>query len=1225
MNKKILLTAALTLTVGAAMAQNPFVQTWYTSDPAPMVHGDRLYVYTGHDEDGADFFWMQEWRVYSTEDMVNWQDHGSPLALESFSWADDRAWAAQTIERNGKFYWYVCAHSRLSKGMAIGVAVSDSPTGPFRDAIGKPLYENGSWDHIDPTVMIEDIPLSPSEGGGTRQQAWIMWGNPQVYYAKLNDDMISIDGEVKKLPMTEEAFGSPAMNQREKGKKYKDSYVEGPWLMKAPLLSTVGTSKASPRGGSERAYHLLYAAGGVPEHISYSTAPSPEGPWTYAGEIMPLSDTKSFTNHCGVADYKGHSYFFYHTGKLPGGGGFGRSVAVEEFKYNADGSFPTILPTDEGVNPIATFNPYRRVEAETMAFSKGVKTEQHATPGEGNGLQVYVTDIHNGDYIKLQNVAFGNKTPRTFTARVASGLRGGAIEVRLDSLGGELLGTLRVTGTGGWELWQTQTVDLRAIARGTHDLYFVFTGRKGPKLFNFDWWEFGGLEQVNMPLFQTKFTADPSPLVVGDTLFVYTSHDASPEEIPDLNEKNSAGFFMYDWLLWSTTDMVNWTCHGAVASLKDFAWRSRDNGGWAIQTVERNGKYYLYAPLHGHGIGVLVADSPYGPFKDPLGEPLVWQKEHWNDIDPTVFIDDDGQAYMYWGNPHTYWVKLNDDMISVKGEITQLPHIEHYQEGPWLYKRNNKYYLAYASTCCPEALGYAMSDSPEGPWSPKGYIMRPTPRDRGNHPGICDYKGHSYVFGQNYDLMHLDLWEHHERRSVSATEITYNADGTIQEVPYWLDQKPLQQLEWLNPYRRVEAETMAWGYGLKTAKMGIENTGVVNDMPMSTGRVNMYVYDINDDEYIRMRGVDFGQGAKSFSLQAAATGSCTVTLRIDAPDGAAIATIKVGKTGSLEKYRDFTAKTSGAAGVHDLYICFSQVNGEVRLDSWQFTPAKGQPAVLGKSLIVEDGGTGPVKVVMKEEPTLPAHTVFAPQDLKAVSPARPLPVLVWGNGACTNSPWEHFKFLNEIASHGYIVIATGYIPMKEEPYNGPMSTAAQQIESIDWVIAQNADPQSPYYQKIDTGHICASGMSCGGLQTLYNCADPRITTLMICNSGLFKRENAAQAVGGMPMPPKSKLTDIRVPIIYILGGKTDIAYENGMDDFHRIDHVPACAVNYPVGHGGTYRQPHGGEFTVPALAWLDWQLKGDRQAAKIFVGDDCGLLKRKDWTIEKNQLFMSIK
>ena len=910
--------AAVMLLATGAKAQNPFVQTWCTSDPAPMVHNGTMYVYTGHDEDGADFFWMQEWRVYSTQDMVNWQDHGSPLALESFSWADDRAWAGQTIERDGKFYWYICAHSKLSGGMAIGVAVSDSPTGPFKDAIGKPLFENGSWDHIDPTVMIDD------DG-----QAWLMWGNPQVYYLKLNRDMISYEGELGKLPMTEEAFGGPMMKEREKGKTYKDSYVEGPWLTK--------------RNG---VYQLLYAAGGVPEHISYSIAPSVLGPWKYAGEIMPLCDTNSFTNHCGVADYKGHSYFFYHTGKLPNGGGFGRSVAVEEFKYNADGSFPKIKPTDTGVKPVATFNPYRKVEAETMAFSKGVKTEQNDEVG------VYVSDIHNGDYIKLQNVAFANKYPRTFTARVASGLRGGQIEIHLDSVRGRCLGTLNVPGTGGWEKWQTITVDLdystltdidaptRTISGlklpETADVYLVFKGRKGPKLFNFDWWEMRGLEQVNMPLFQTKYTADPSPLVVGDTLFLYTSHDASPEDIPDVNEKSSAGFFMYDWLLWSTTDMVNWTEHGAVASLKDFPWRSRENGAWAIQTVERNGKYYLYAPLHGHGIGVLKADSPYGPFRDPLGKPLVWDQSNWYDIDPSVYTDDDGQAYMYWGNPHTFWAKLGEDMTSVTSGVTKLPHIPNYQEGPWFYKRNSNYYLAFASTCCPEALGYAMSDSPTGPWEWKGYIMKPTQRDRGNHPGIVDFKGHSYVFGQNYDLMHLETFVHHERRSVSAQEITYNADGTIQEIPYWLDQQPVKQLHWLNPYQRVEAETMAWGFGLKSAKMGIENTGVVKDMPTSTGKKNMYIFDINDGEYIRLRGVDFGKGAKQFAITAAATGGCTISLRLDCADGPVVGTVAIGKTGSVEKYRSFAGKVKNATGVHDLYICFDKASGDVRLDWWQF-------------------------------------------------------------------------------------------------------------------------------------------------------------------------------------------------------------------------------------------------------------------------------------------------
>jgi hypothetical protein len=190
--------------------------------------------------------------------------------------------------------------------------------------------------------------------------------------------------------------------------------------------------------------------------------------------------------------------------------------------------------------------------------------------------------------------------------------------------------------------------------------------------------------------------------------------------------------------------------------------------------------------------------------------------------------------------------------------------------------------------------------------------------------------------------MHLDTFVHHERRSVSAAEIHYNADGTIQEVPYWLDQKPLKQLQWLNPYRRVEAETMAWGYGLKSAKMGIENTGVVADMPLSTGKRNMYVYNLGDGKYIRLRGVDFGKGAKKFLLNAAVKGDanekdgCVVTLRLDKRDGQVIGRFRLDSTRSVENYRDFLTRVKKVGGVHDLYICFSEVNGDVRLDYWKF-------------------------------------------------------------------------------------------------------------------------------------------------------------------------------------------------------------------------------------------------------------------------------------------------
>ena len=452
---KIFVAAAAAAATIPVVAQNPIVQTCYTTDPAPMVHDGRLYVYTGHDEDRADFFWMQEWRVYSTEDMVNWTDHGSPLAIESFEWADDRAWAAQCVERNGKFYWYVCLHSKLSNAMAIGVAVGDSPTGPFKDAIGKPLYD-GSWDFIDPTVFIDD------DG-----RAYLYWGNPNIYFAELNEDMVSLRGEVRKLDQTVESFGAPNPEARVKGEKYVDIYTEGPWFYR--------------RGDN---YYLLYAAGGVPEHIAYSMSKGPDGPWHYVGEIMPLQDTGSFTNHCGVIDYKGNSYFFYHTGKLPGGGGFGRSVAVEQFRYNDDGTFPIINATAEGVAPVGTLDPYRRVEAETMAFSSGVKSEPNARTG------VYVSDTHDGDWIKVREVDFGTEGPDELRVAAASALRGGRIEVHADSADGPLIATVEIPSTGGWECWKTFKAAVETDVTGVHDLYFLFRGRKGCKLFNLDWWRF---------------------------------------------------------------------------------------------------------------------------------------------------------------------------------------------------------------------------------------------------------------------------------------------------------------------------------------------------------------------------------------------------------------------------------------------------------------------------------------------------------------------------------------------------------------------------------------------------------------------------------------------------------------------------------------------------------------------------------------------------------------
>ncbi|KAA8625943.1 XynB Beta-xylosidase [Pyrenophora tritici-repentis] len=431
--------------VGLVRADNPIVQTIYTTDPAPIVYNDRVYVVTGHDEDGSTTYNMKDWHLYSTADMANWQDHGSPMSLKTFSWTNANAWAGQIIQRNGKFYFY--APMRRTTGtMAIGVGVADNITGPYRDAIGKPLVDNNE---IDPTVFIDD-----------NGQAYLYWGNPGLSYVKLNQDMISYSGGVNQVQLTTAGFGVRTKSSATRA----TAYEEGPWFYK--------------RGGL---YYMIYAANCCSEDIRYSTSTSPTGPWTYRGLIM-ASAGASFTNHPGVVDYKGNSYFFYHNGALTGGSGYTRSVSVERFVYNADGTIPTLTMTTSGPPQIGTVNPYVQQEAEMIAWESGVETEVCSEGG------IDVTSINNGDYIKVKGVSFGTGA-KSFSARVASAASGGKIELRLGSTTGTLVGTCTVSGTGGSQTWTTVTCPVSG-ATGTQDLYFRFTGSGSGSLFNFNWWKF---------------------------------------------------------------------------------------------------------------------------------------------------------------------------------------------------------------------------------------------------------------------------------------------------------------------------------------------------------------------------------------------------------------------------------------------------------------------------------------------------------------------------------------------------------------------------------------------------------------------------------------------------------------------------------------------------------------------------------------------------------------
>ncbi len=421
------------------------------------------------------------------------------------------------------------------------------------------------------------------------------------------------------------------------------------------------------------------------------------------------------------------------------------------------------------------------------------------------------------------------------------------------------------------------------------------------------------------PVVQTCFTADPAPMVYRDTLYLITSHD----------EDDARGFKMLDWRCYSTKDMVNWTDHGAIASLATFKWAVQQNDAWAPQCVERDGKFYLYVPISVPGwpknvIAVAVADNPLGPYKEALGKPLIDKANGY--IDPTVFVDDDGQAYLYFGNPNVWYVKLNKDMISYSGEIVKADvKPRNYQEGPWFYKRNGHYYLAYASTCCPEGIGYSMSDSPTGPWPFTGQIMDPNKLSDGNHPGIIDFKGKSYVFGFNYTLN----WEisdvKRERRSVCVAEMKYNPDGTIQKVPWWTNEG-VPPVGTFNPYAQVEAATICYEKGVKTKPRGGDKQGV-------------YVTATDNGAYIKVKGVDFGDQGPTNFLASVATLSdgATIVLRLDSETGNSIGTFKIKATGAPENWETQSCKITGARGVHDLYLKFFG-NGTplMNVDWWKF-------------------------------------------------------------------------------------------------------------------------------------------------------------------------------------------------------------------------------------------------------------------------------------------------
>jgi len=321
----------------------------YGGDPSVMIDGDTLYLYVGHDISAGNNYVIPEYLCYSTQDMVTWKYEGVVLSMQDVTWADrSSAWAGQVAKHDGKYYFYFCSWDKTDGGkQSIGVAVADSPTGPFVD-IGSALVkgsfttnQTSDWNDIDPTVWIET-----DESG--EEHRYLSWGNGKLFVCELNADMVSVkdyngDGQI--------TFGADV-----KEKTAPKSFTEAAWIYR----------RQDDSGSYYGDYYIFYAYGWREQMAYATTSDLMNGTITFQGILMRPSATSN-TNHMAVFDFLGKTWFIYHNGSLPKGSGYRRVACIEELVFNADGSIPYIEETATGAN--GTISTLTNCKGEKLAHA----------------------------------------------------------------------------------------------------------------------------------------------------------------------------------------------------------------------------------------------------------------------------------------------------------------------------------------------------------------------------------------------------------------------------------------------------------------------------------------------------------------------------------------------------------------------------------------------------------------------------------------------------------------------------------------------------------------------------------------------------------------------------------------------------------------------------------------------------------------------------------------
>jgi arabinoxylan arabinofuranohydrolase len=449
---------------------------------------------------------------------------------------------------------------------------------------------------------------------------------------------------------------------------------------------------------------------------------------------------------------------------------------------------------------------------------------------------------------------------------------------------------------------------------------------------------------ADYPIAAHRYLADPGALVANGRVYLYNSNDD--------DNPVAGGYQMKSIVCVSSSDLKNWTDHGEVFRVPtNAAWA---NDSWAPAAVERNGKVYLYFGNNANGVGVASSTSPTGPFSDARGSALVSSStpgasgtNSWL-FDPSVFIDDDGQAYLTFGgngDDNARIIQLNEDMVSVSGSAIALS-IANYFEASWLFKRNGLYYFMYSTTpAAGQRIDYLTSSSPTSGFSYRGVAAdQPPSNNNNNHHSTFQFNGSWYHAYHNRVIATQAGIETTYRRNLGLERLDYNADGTIQQISYTTDGVP--QLASLNPYVRVEGETTNAASGIETE-------------PSSVG--GMDVTELQAGDWIKLRSVDFGTtGAQSFSAAvASATSDGSIELHLDSPSGTLIGTCAVPGTGGPQSWALVTCPVTGATGVHDLYLTFAGVSSPLfNVDYWQFTPIVAGEGAAGGPGSGGGGATG---------------------------------------------------------------------------------------------------------------------------------------------------------------------------------------------------------------------------------------------------------------------------